>query len=86
MILMNRILTLILTGAVIASCGSKTEKKKEETMAQETTAKYEPNWESIKENYKDPDCYKKLKSASGGFNAVIDSAGGEALNSILDTE
>ncbi len=37
------------------------------------------------ENYKDPDCYKKLKSASGGFNAVIDSAGGEALNSILDT-
>jgi zinc-binding alcohol dehydrogenase/oxidoreductase len=37
------------------------------------------------ENYKDPDCYKKLRQASGGFNAVIDSAGGDALNSILDT-
>jgi NADPH:quinone reductase-like Zn-dependent oxidoreductase len=37
------------------------------------------------ENYKDPDCYKKLRKASGGFNAVIDSAGGDALNNILDT-
>jgi NADPH:quinone reductase-like Zn-dependent oxidoreductase len=37
------------------------------------------------ENYKDPECYKKLKTLSGGFNAVIDSAGGDALNSILDT-
>lgn len=37
------------------------------------------------ENYKDPDCYKALKKASGGFNAVIDSAGGDALNSILST-
>ena len=37
------------------------------------------------ENYKDPECYKNLKKDSGGFNAVIDSAGGDALNSILDT-
>lgn len=37
------------------------------------------------ENYKEPDCYKKLKQQSGGFNAVIDSAGGNALNNILDT-
>ena len=37
------------------------------------------------ENYKDPGCYKKLKQVSGGFNVVIDSAGGDALNSILDT-
>ena len=37
------------------------------------------------ENYKDPDCYKKLRQLSGGFNAVIDSAGGDAVNPILDT-
>ncbi len=37
------------------------------------------------ENYKDPECYKKLRQQSGGFNAVIDSAGGNALNSILNT-
>ena len=37
------------------------------------------------ENYKDPDCYKKLREQSGGFHAVIDSAGGDALNSILET-
>lgn len=37
------------------------------------------------ENYRDPECYKKLRKESGGFNAVIDSAGGDALNSILDT-
>jgi NADPH:quinone reductase-like Zn-dependent oxidoreductase len=37
------------------------------------------------ENYKDPECYKKLRQESGGFNAVIDSAGGDALNSILNT-
>ena len=37
------------------------------------------------ENYEDPECYQKLRKASGGFNAVIDSAGGDALNSILDS-
>lgn len=37
------------------------------------------------ENYKDPECYKKLRALSGGFHAVIDSAGGDALNDILDT-
>ena len=37
------------------------------------------------ENYKDSDCYQKLKKLSGGFHTVIDSAGGEAINSILDT-
>lgn len=40
---------------------------------------------SAGENYKDPECYKKLRKESGGFNAVIDSAGGDALNSILDS-
>lgn len=37
------------------------------------------------ENYNAPNCYKKLREHSGGFHAVIDSAGGDALNSILDT-
>ncbi|CAM3501831.1 alpha-L-fucosidase [Zobellia roscoffensis] len=60
MILMNRIFTLILTGAVLASCGSKTEKK-EETTAKETVVKYEPNWESIEKNYKDPEWFNDSK-------------------------
>lgn len=37
------------------------------------------------ENYRDPDCYRKLRQQSGGFHAVIDSAGGNALNALLDT-
>lgn len=37
------------------------------------------------ENYRDPTCYKKLRQQSGGFHTVIDSAGGDALNSILDS-
>jgi len=37
------------------------------------------------ENYHDPDCYQKLHQQAGGFNTVIDSAGGNALNQLLDT-
>ncbi len=37
------------------------------------------------QSYKDPDCYSKLKKESGGFDLVIDSAGGDAINSVLDT-
>ena len=36
-------------------------------------------------DYHDEECYKKLKKASGGFDAIIDSAGGDAVNSMLDT-
>ena len=36
-------------------------------------------------NYRDADCYKELRSLSGGFDMVIDSAGGDALNAVLDT-
>ena len=36
-------------------------------------------------NYHDEDCYKKLKKNSGGFDVIIDSAGGDPLNSVLDT-
>lgn len=37
------------------------------------------------ENYRDPDCYRKLRQQSGGFHAVIDSAGGNTVNALLDT-
>ena len=37
------------------------------------------------ENYHDHDCYRKLKQQSGGFHAIIDSAGGNAVNTLLDT-
>ena len=36
-------------------------------------------------NYHDDDCYKQLKKSSGGFDVVIDSAGGDAMNDMLDT-
>ena len=37
------------------------------------------------ENYRDGDCYARLKKQSGGFDLVIDGAGGNALNAVLDT-
>lgn len=37
------------------------------------------------EDYRDADCYGKLKKRSGGFDLIIDSAGGDALNALLDT-
>ncbi|MGJ8739238.1 alpha-L-fucosidase, partial [Zobellia laminariae] len=58
---MNKIFTLLLTGVVLTSCGSKTDKKKEEPAAQETAATYEANWESIKEHYKDPEWFNDSK-------------------------
>lgn len=36
-------------------------------------------------SYRDPECYRKLREMSGGFDAIIDSAGGDALNDVLDT-
>lgn len=36
-------------------------------------------------SYKDPECYRKLREMSGGFNAIIDSAVGDAFNDLLDT-
>lgn len=37
------------------------------------------------ENYRDDGCYKALKKQSGGFDLIIDSAGGRELNPLLDT-
>ena len=36
-------------------------------------------------NYKEANCYQELKKKSGGFDVIIDSAGGEALQELLDT-
>lgn len=36
-------------------------------------------------NYHDDDCYKQLAKMSGGFDLIIDSAGGDALNAVLNT-
>ena len=36
-------------------------------------------------NYHDEDCYKQLKKSAGGFDAIIDSAGGDSLNAVIDT-
>ncbi|MGE0312155.1 MAG: zinc-binding dehydrogenase [Lautropia sp.] len=36
-------------------------------------------------DYKDPDCYRNLRKSTGGFDLVIDSAGGDAINAVLDT-
>ncbi len=35
--------------------------------------------------YKDAKCYETLKEKSGGFDVAIDSAGGDAMNDIIDT-
>lgn len=37
------------------------------------------------ENYRDEDCYPRLKKRSGGFDLIIDSTGGNHLNPLLDT-
>lgn len=37
------------------------------------------------ESYRDPACYKKLRRQSGGFHAIVDSAGGNDMNPLLDT-
>ncbi len=36
-------------------------------------------------DYHDEDCYKTLRNLSGGFDLIIDSAGGESLNAMLDS-
>ena len=36
-------------------------------------------------NYQDADCYPALKNRSGGFDVIVDSAGGEALQALLNT-
>ena len=35
-------------------------------------------------DYHDQECYKKLRMAAGGFDVIIDSAGGDALHAMID--
>ncbi len=35
-------------------------------------------------DYHDEDCYKKLKKLAGGFDSIIDSSGGDAVNAMID--
>ena len=43
-----------------------------------------PGAEPIYVDYHDEECYKKLKQLAGGFDAIIDSSGGDAVNSLVD--
>ncbi len=36
-------------------------------------------------NYREEDCFKKLVSKAGRFDVIVDSAGGDGLNALLDT-
>jgi len=36
-------------------------------------------------NYNNEDCYKALSKKAGGFDVIIDSAGGNAVNALIDT-
>ena len=58
---LNKIILLCFSTILLASCGSKNEKKPSEENAQDTLALYEPNWESIKKNYKDPSWFNDQK-------------------------
>lgn len=46
---------------LLVSCGSKTNSKTSQTNSIDTTLVFKPNWESIKENYKDPEWFRNEK-------------------------
>lgn len=46
---------------LLFSCASKTEKKSGDTSSIDFKVKYEPNWESINKNYKDPEWFNDQK-------------------------
>ncbi|WP_431196247.1 alpha-L-fucosidase, partial [Maribacter dokdonensis] len=57
---MNKYFVLPLIGLLILTgCKSESEKKNNETV--ETEIHFEPNWESIKKNYKDPEWFNDQK-------------------------
>lgn len=52
---------IIILGSILVLMSCKTENKKEAEPAPVTVKKYEPNWESIKANYKDPAWFNNQK-------------------------
>lgn len=46
---------------LIVSCGSKTDKKVADASLKDSVKLYEPNWESIKKHYKDPEWFNDQK-------------------------
>lgn len=60
MILKKQSLLMILVVMLIVACGSKNEKR-EAVVSEEIAELYQPNWESIKKNYKDPAWFNNQK-------------------------
>ncbi|TMM53414.1 alpha-L-fucosidase [Maribacter algarum] len=61
MTLIEKILICLLGGFLLLSCGSKSKKMDVEESVKDTLTVYEPNWESIKKNYKDPEWFNDQK-------------------------
>lgn len=52
---------LFLIISILFSCGGKNEKQVAQSSANNQTPVFEPNWESIKKNYKDPEWFNDSK-------------------------
>jgi len=50
-----------MTTVLLLSCGSKTDKTKDMASVKDSIPLFEPNWESIKKNYKDPEWFNDQK-------------------------
>lgn len=61
MSLIRRLIILLLTVSIFSSCGSKTDKKVVQNTSNDSIPLFEPNWESIKKNYKDPEWFNQKK-------------------------
>ncbi len=57
----KRFLVVLVTGLLFVSCGSKTEKNTAQDTQKDSVAVFEPNWESIEENYADPEWFNDSK-------------------------
>lgn len=54
-------IVLIISFVVLLSCGKKSEKDGMAIKTEKVQEKFEPNWESIKKNYKDPEWFNNKK-------------------------
>jgi len=48
-----------------SSCNSNKDKKYAENLVKDSVEVYQPNWKSIKENYKDPAWFNNLMARNG---------------------